>query len=261
MALFGDPREPFMGECNVGHIANINENYSELIGNCDMIPGDEFGLGMTQYTLRDVGQRILVMVGTYTPSPPGNRSYVIGRIIYFDMNREDSTLEMETFGRDMYEQSLRTVAKTLRSSDCTPHPTPERIGIFAKNVMRLLEEKISNTGVPRRSLRTEQAVRTERDPEVDNLSADKHAKKRPRKEEEREEGKEEEREEEEEFSCMVCEDAPPTTRVEPCGHVVVCAKCSEGLKTIKRDRKECIKCRNVITAVVNLETDETDLRE
>jgi hypothetical protein len=52
----------------------------------------------------------------------------------------------------------------------------------------------------------------------------------------------------EEFECMVCLDALPTTTVMPCGHRVVCDNCSEGLRATPDD-KICTQCRCKITHV------------
>jgi len=70
-----------------------------------------------------------------------------------------------------------------------------------------------------------------------------------------------EEEEEEDFICFICMENTPSTRVEPCGHVVICKLCSDHLKqNLHFDfRTECIKCRNPIEFVVDIETDETEI--
>lgn len=52
----------------------------------------------------------------------------------------------------------------------------------------------------------------------------------------------------EDFICLICFDAPPTTTVHPCKCCVVCAKCSEGLKQTN-DAKTCVKCRRQIERI------------
>ena len=49
--------------------------------------------------------------------------------------------------------------------------------------------------------------------------------------------------------CMICMDAPADTMVFPCGDVVVCKTCSEGLRRTN-DNKTCVKCRRPIERVV-----------
>ncbi len=60
-------------------------------------------------------------------------------------------------------------------------------------------------------------------------------------------------EEEDEFECMICMDAPPTTRVLPCGHVVVCSTCSVRLRDTA-DESTCVRCRTPIESVEDLKT-------
>lgn len=49
--------------------------------------------------------------------------------------------------------------------------------------------------------------------------------------------------------CMVCLNAEPNTMVEPCHHIVVCAKCSKQLEKT-HDAHVCVKCREPITGVI-----------
>ena len=49
--------------------------------------------------------------------------------------------------------------------------------------------------------------------------------------------------------CMICLDAKPDTMVLPCGHCVVCKKCSPELQKTA-DAKICVKCRCPITHVL-----------
>ncbi len=59
------------------------------------------------------------------------------------------------------------------------------------------------------------------------------------------------KEEEEEFTCMICMDAEPTTVVKPCGHVVVCSTCSPKLSATA-DARMCVRCRTIIESVEDL---------
>jgi hypothetical protein len=49
--------------------------------------------------------------------------------------------------------------------------------------------------------------------------------------------------------CMICLDTPADTMALPCNHVVVCQKCSTGLRTTP-DNKICVQCRRPIDMVV-----------
>lgn len=49
--------------------------------------------------------------------------------------------------------------------------------------------------------------------------------------------------------CMVCFERPPSTLVLPCMHVVVCAQCSQHLRS-QRDAKTCLRCRRPIERVL-----------
>jgi len=68
----------------------------------------------------------------------------------------------------------------------------------------------------------------------------------------------EEKKEEEEFLCVICCDAPPSTCVKPCGHVIVCSDCSIGLRDTA-DKGRCVQCRVVIESVEDLKTGEITL--
>lgn len=50
--------------------------------------------------------------------------------------------------------------------------------------------------------------------------------------------------------CYVCLDAPPETVVLPCGHFVVCNKCSEALKNTA-DARVCVRCRRPIETILS----------
>ncbi len=155
-----DLREAFSGRFNEGHIANTNEDYSELIGDCEMREVDEFGLGLRQYTLRDTKHRILVLPGIFAGR------YVIGRIVWFDLNKEDGTLELETVGRPMYEKTLRRLVRHLRE-ESMPDPTPQRLATFSNNVRRLIADKRAKTA-PLVRIRAENTRPRGRDENDDN---------------------------------------------------------------------------------------------
>jgi hypothetical protein len=59
--------------------------------------------------------------------------------------------------------------------------------------------------------------------------------------------------EEDEFTCMICMDAAPSTCVRPCGHVVVCSSCSIGLRDTP-DKEICVRCRTPIEMVEDLKS-------
>jgi hypothetical protein len=51
-----------------------------------------------------------------------------------------------------------------------------------------------------------------------------------------------------ETECMICYSATPNTKVMPCGHVVVCDKCSRALGGTA-DHSTCVRCRRPIEFV------------
>lgn len=61
----------------------------------------------------------------------------------------------------------------------------------------------------------------------------------------------EKKKEETEGMCVICLGARANTLVEPCGHSVVCDRCSDGLKR-SNDAKTCVQCRKPITFVTSL---------
>lgn len=50
--------------------------------------------------------------------------------------------------------------------------------------------------------------------------------------------------------CLVCHDAKPSTVVKPCGHKIVCAKCSDELHKIPSFERKCIMCQQQIKTIV-----------
>lgn len=48
--------------------------------------------------------------------------------------------------------------------------------------------------------------------------------------------------------CCICEERTPDTRVQPCGHVVVCQECSIDLQQTA-DSDHCVVCRRPITKI------------
>lgn len=51
--------------------------------------------------------------------------------------------------------------------------------------------------------------------------------------------------------CMICLNNKPETKVEPCGHSVVCNICSDKLK-YTNDYDTCVRCRRKIKRIINL---------
>ena len=45
--------------------------------------------------------------------------------------------------------------------------------------------------------------------------------------------------------CFLCDD-PVTVKLLPCGHAIICSSCAQRAK-------KCLKCRGVVTAIVNME--------
>lgn len=66
--------------------------------------------------------------------------------------------------------------------------------------------------------------------------------------------------EEDEFSCMICMDATPSTCVKPCGHVVVCSTCSTKLR-VTADKGRCVRCRSRIDSIEDLTTGEVTIAD
>lgn len=51
-------------------------------------------------------------------------------------------------------------------------------------------------------------------------------------------------------TCVVCSEGIASTLVIPCGHVVVCDKCSDKLKTDALNSHKCVICRREIECVL-----------
>lgn len=51
--------------------------------------------------------------------------------------------------------------------------------------------------------------------------------------------------------CLICMEKPANTQVFPCGCVVCCSDCSNGLK-VTNDAKTCVKCRRKINKIENV---------
>jgi hypothetical protein len=62
----------------------------------------------------------------------------------------------------------------------------------------------------------------------------------------------EKRDPEEKRLCVICLGREASTLVEPCGHCVVCSRCSEDLQH-SNDAKICVQCRNPITFVTSFQ--------
>ncbi len=285
------PEIAYVGELNRGNLSNLNENYSELIGQaekkeislkCDD-KNNNLEICFTEYRLKDIDQSILILFGYCGKDAKGNR-LLGGRIIYFDINSDNGTLELEVFfDRKIFVHTLLFVSKYLRESP--PYPTKERKETFYLNVKKLILDKRKKTGenlLYVNNNNNNDYKKEEQDEEkiVKDEDYNNNCKKRKKEDEELVEEEEEEEQdeekivkdedynnnckkrkkedeelvEEEEFVCMICQEFAPTTMVMPCHHVVVCESCSEKLKNTN-DKHTCVRCRTEIEAVIDLQND------
>ena len=251
------PGIAYSGGLNQGSLSNLNENYCELIGQaeknelslkCDD-KNNNLEIYFTEYKLKDIDQSILILFGYCGKDTEGNR-LLGGRIIYFDINKDNGTIELEVlFDRKMFTRTLLCVSKYLRESP--PYPTKERKETFYLNVMKLVLDKRKKTGENPFYVNNNNNDYKKEEQDEEKIVKDEdnnNCKKRKKEDEEIV------KEEEEEFVCMICQELPPTTMVMPCRHVVVCENCSKKLKDTN-DKHTCVRCRTEIEAVIDLQND------